>query len=179
MDIWNYHPTTGELIGPGVADPNPVELGEWLLPAHATPIEPPAPDEGHIAVFSGSGWSVEPNHRGETWWKADAADNTQPVMIDFIGDPSVRELTNVEPPAPPAVVPPIVVSARQIRQALNVTSLRVQLEGWVQAADQDTKDNWQFALEFVQGQSLIDAAAEGLGWPSAEVDEVFAIAKSL
>jgi hypothetical protein len=179
MQIWNYHPTTGELLGASVADPNPVEPGEWLIPAHATATPPSDPQAERVCRFKGGGWESVPDCRGQTWWKADAKDNTVPVQIDFIGDPEAWGLTSTEPPAPPVVVPPVVVSARQIRQALSVTALRVSVEGWVQAADQDTKDNWQFGAEFVQGHSLIDAAAEDLGWPLADVGELFTLAKSL
>ncbi|MGZ5988121.1 MAG: hypothetical protein ACXWLZ_03615 [Rhizomicrobium sp.] len=181
MQIWNYHPTTGELIGPSRADPNPVEEGEWLVPAHATPVAPPERQDGHAVVFAGSSWANVPDHRGETWWKADSEFNTEPVLIDFIGDPAEFDppLTNVVPPAPPVVVPPLVVSALQIRLALNQLGLRAAVEAYVVTADQDTKDSWQFATEFKHGNSMIEMAAEALGKTPAEVDALFELAKSL
>lgn len=182
MEIWNYHPITGELLGPSVADPNPVEEGEWLVPAHATPVAPPERQDGHAVVFAGSSWANVPDHRGEVWWMADATDNTDPRAIAAIGDPTTFDppLTNVEPAAPPAPPPPpIVVSARQIRLALNQLGLRAVVEGWVQAADQDTKDTWQFGTEFARAGSPVTDAAEAKGKTAEEVDALFEVAKSL
>jgi hypothetical protein len=89
-------------------------------------------------------------------------------------------LTNVQPPAPPAPPPPpIIVSPRQVRQALSLLELRASVEGWVQAADQDTKDNWQYATEFVRGSNLVEAAAEELGKTPEEVELLFELAKTL
>lgn len=116
MQIWNYHPVTGELLGSSLADPNPVEEGEWLIPAHATPVAPGAAQPGRGYIFNGSGWSNVPDCRGETWWKADAEFNIAPVLIYFIGDPAHRGLTNVEPQAPPA--PPVIASSHQLFTAL-------------------------------------------------------------
>lgn len=182
MQIWNYHPITGELLGSSVADPNPVEPGEWIVPAHATPMAPPERQDGHAVVFAGSSWANLPDHRGETWWVADATDNTAPHVVAAIGDPAEFDppLTGIEPPAPPAPPkPPIVVSARQIRLALNQIGLRAAVEGWVQAADQDTKDTWQFGTEFSRVNSPATDAAEAYGKTPAEIDALFELAESL
>jgi hypothetical protein len=125
---------------------------------------------------------LAPDHRGETWWKADAEDNTAPVVIDFIGDPSKHDspLTATEPPAPPAPPPaPIVVTPRQIRLALNQLGLRTAVENYVAAADQDTKDNWAFAAEFDQADSVPVVAVKALGRTDEEIAALFILAKSL
>jgi hypothetical protein len=119
MQIWNYNPTTGELLGSSTADPCQVEQGAWLIPARATPIDPGAPQPGRVYVFGGTVWSSVADHRGETWWKADAKDNTAPVLIDFIGNPVAQGLTKTEPPAPPAPAPaPVEPTSRQLFTAL-------------------------------------------------------------
>lgn len=142
MEIWNYHPITGELLGPSVADPNPVEPGEWLVAAHATPVAPPARQDGRALVFAGSSWANVLDHRGETWWVADATDNTAPHVILAIGDPTTFDppLTSVEPPAPPAPPPPPVVATPE---------------------------------------QLFAALAASMGKTPAEIDALFALAKSL
>lgn len=33
MDIWHYDRLTGALLDRGIADPNPREAGEFLMPA--------------------------------------------------------------------------------------------------------------------------------------------------
>lgn len=50
--IYNYHPETAEFIGASQADQSPLEPDVWLIPAHATEIEPPATQNGQRAVFN-------------------------------------------------------------------------------------------------------------------------------
>lgn len=179
MRIFNFRQGSGEYVGEGVADPNPLEEGQWIIPAFATTEEPPEVAEGFAAIYAG-GWQVLSDHRGETWWKADAKDNTAGVEVDFIGDPAERGLTSIEPPPPPAApAPPLTVTPRQIRQALNIMGLRAPVEAWVMQQTQDVIDNWQFAQEFVRSNSMIEEAAEALGHSDEEIDELFAIAKAL
>ncbi|KAF1043071.1 MAG: hypothetical protein GAK35_02391 [Herbaspirillum frisingense] len=51
MQIYNYHPTTHALIGTGLADEDPLNKGEWLVPACATAVAPPEIPAGQRAVF--------------------------------------------------------------------------------------------------------------------------------
>lgn len=182
MEIFNFHPTTKEFLGAGKADPNPMEEGEWLFPAFSTTTAPPVPPLGHALVWAGSKWFAVPDHRNEIWWKADAEFNTEPgVLIDFLGDPRERELTNIEPPAPPEPAPePVVVSPAQIRIALTRIGLRADVEAYVAASpDQDVKDMWQFATQFERDNLMIIGAAEALGKSPAEIDALFELAKSI
>lgn len=120
MKIWNYDPATGELLGVGSADPDPRVAGEWILPAHATAIAPGDTQPGRAWRFNSCRvWENVADCRRETWWKADAKDNTEPVVVDFIGNPSHQGLTNTEPPAPPEAPPePVIASAHQLFAAL-------------------------------------------------------------
>ena len=59
MRIWNYIPINGELIGESLADESPLEPGVFLIPAHATTIQPPDSQEGKIIVFRNDSWSYE------------------------------------------------------------------------------------------------------------------------
>ena len=56
MKIYHYHPTTGEYIGEGMADKDPLEENNWLIPAHATHIAPPPQAEGKSITFDGAEW---------------------------------------------------------------------------------------------------------------------------
>ena len=51
MVIYHYHPETGELLGTGGADENPLDAENPLVPAFATPTAPPAPGHGEVAVY--------------------------------------------------------------------------------------------------------------------------------
>lgn len=51
MKVYSYHPTTGAFIGTDTASESPLEPGVFLIPAHATKIEPPKPRSGHTPHF--------------------------------------------------------------------------------------------------------------------------------
>lgn len=177
MKIWSYHPATHELVGVGTADSNPLEPGEWLLPAYSTQVEPPSPEEGKTPIFDGQSWRLVADHRGEKWWPKDAADNTKPpVIVDYFGDPAERGLTSVEPPAPPA--PPTVVSASQIRRALLRAGLRAAFEDHVAQVDQEVRDLWQFEPSFSRN-GVVKDVLEALRVTPVDIDALFDLAKTL
>jgi hypothetical protein len=60
MNIYHYHPETGALLGEGTADPSPLEPGKWLVPAHATAIEPLRTNATEQAVWVNNNWQVQP-----------------------------------------------------------------------------------------------------------------------
>ncbi len=51
MEIFNYHPVSGELLGPGIADNNPLEPDDPIVPGFATPSAPPARSERQVPVY--------------------------------------------------------------------------------------------------------------------------------
>lgn len=83
----------------------------------------------------------------------------------------------VEPPPVPA--PPIVVSPRQIRQALTRANLRTQVEAAVVAGDQDIKDWWEFAIQIEEDHPMVLAMAAGLGVDETALHNLFVMAQSL
>lgn len=56
MRIFHFHPGTLELLGEGEADPDPLVAGNWLIPAHATTIAPPAELIGQARHFIAGAW---------------------------------------------------------------------------------------------------------------------------
>jgi hypothetical protein len=80
-------------------------------------------------------------------------------------------------PVPQAL--PIVVSPRQIRQALTASGLRSQVESAVAAGDQDTKDWWEFATAFEENHPRVLAMAAGLGVSNEQLHSLFELAASL
>lgn len=59
MNIYHYHPVTGQFHSAGTADPSPMEPGEFLVPANATTIAPPA-EQDHWHFRNGNWVSVLP-----------------------------------------------------------------------------------------------------------------------
>lgn len=80
--IYHYHPQTGELLGAGEADASPLEPDTFIVPAHATDVEPPAVSANEAAVFTSGAWQVVADFRGKVLF--DAAGN--PVKIESLGD---------------------------------------------------------------------------------------------
>lgn len=60
--IYHAHPTTGMFLVQGQADPDPLEPGNWLIPAHAYVDAPPelAADQVAVRAPNGLSWVVAP-----------------------------------------------------------------------------------------------------------------------
>jgi len=78
------------------------------------------------------------------------------------------------------VVPqPVVVSPRQIRQALTASSLRGAVETAVTAGDQDLKDWWEYATQFEENHPQVVAMAATLNVPEYALHDLFVLASTL
>jgi len=175
MQIWHYAPSTGELVGVGIADPDPLRQGHWLIPAFATTVEPPNTLQGEAAVFSNGVWSIVEDHRGEVYYTEEG----EQVTITELGPVPGGLLTEAPPPPPPPPAPPPVASPRQIRLALNQLGLRETIETYIAAADQTTKDSWEYTTLFERDHPLILACAQALNKTEAEIDALFDLAITL
>lgn len=82
-------------------------------------------------------------------------------------------------PCPLFTEPPITVSPRQIRQALTAIGLRARIEDAIAAADQDTKDWYEFATAFEENHPAVLALAAVLGISAEQVHALFVKAASL
>jgi len=60
-----YHAgVTGEFIGSGYADPDPMEPGNWLIPARAYLEQPPEPGANQSVIRASTGWELVADFRG-------------------------------------------------------------------------------------------------------------------
>ena len=70
--------------------PDPLESkikGEavWLIPAHATLIEPPAAIEKHVRVFKNGAWAQVEDNRGAEYWLPGDTWQTEPRKMKDLG----------------------------------------------------------------------------------------------
>ena len=107
--IYHYHPTTGEYLRAGIADPSPLEADAWLLPACTTTAAPPAAGARKVALYRDADGNVPADHTAGDWqllpdWRGVAlyatADGT-PLSIDTIGvTPADIDATEQPRPTP-------------------------------------------------------------------------------
>ena len=76
-------------------------------------------------------------------------------------------------PAPTPAPVPESISPRQLRQSLTHFGFRAAVESAIGAADQDTKDWYQFATEFQRHHPLVISMAASLGYTTAQLDDVW------
>lgn len=94
MKIYNYHPEYKHFISEGLADPSPLDPpGVWLIPAHATIIEPPEYSDGFIPVFNGNSWDIVEDKRGVYY-----STLSKDVVINYNSLEVSEELTKEPPP---------------------------------------------------------------------------------
>lgn len=69
MNIYCAHPFTREYVGQSLADADPLEPENWLIPAHAYLDQPPAPVSGQAVVRSegGAAWQLVADYRGTVY----------------------------------------------------------------------------------------------------------------
>ena len=91
MEIHNYHPITGELLGNGLADENPMAQDDPIVPGYATPSAPPVAGERRVALYLGvdrrppqnwpdGEWTLAPDYRSEPLFRV--ADGSPFVLGD-------------------------------------------------------------------------------------------------
>jgi len=73
-----YCPVTGEYTG---WSDEYINVGV-SMPGNSTDIVPGDGGAGKVAVFTGSGWRLEEDHRGETVY---SVENKQELVVDYIG----------------------------------------------------------------------------------------------
>ncbi|MGV0818852.1 DUF4376 domain-containing protein [Martelella sp. AMO21009] len=84
MDIYHFSAVTGEYLGHGQADADPLEEGRFLVPANAATVAPPAAGPQQASVFANGQWSLVADYRGQEWFDADG----NAVEVKDLGDPA-------------------------------------------------------------------------------------------
>ena len=79
MEIYNYVGGTGEYVGTSTASPDPLDVGQFLIPANATTTEPLSAREGYAVVLTGAEWAYVEDNRGTAY------DVREEVTIEALG----------------------------------------------------------------------------------------------
>lgn len=83
MNIYNYHPVTGEFLNESEARVDPLDPENHLIPADATTENPPTGGQDETPVFDGGTWILTPDHRGKICY---VKDTREAVVLDDLGD---------------------------------------------------------------------------------------------
>lgn len=83
MLIYNYDDVTGIYTEATEARKDPLSEGNYLIPAYATPEEPPAKGDDEVQVYIDGSWSVIKDYRGMI---AYVKDTKEDVTVLKVGD---------------------------------------------------------------------------------------------
>ncbi|MCD1634501.1 DUF4376 domain-containing protein [Martelella mediterranea] len=120
MKIYHFSAATGEFLGSGQADADPLEEGRFLVPANAVTIAPPAAGPHEASVFSDSRWSLVADYRGQTWFD----ENGNAVEVESLGDPAELGLLAEKP-----VVSPSPLTVDELAAYARDLSWRIRVAG--------------------------------------------------
>lgn len=78
-----------------------------------------------------------------------------------------------------AALVPSTVTPRQFRRALSQAGLRASVEAAIAAADEETRDTWEYAVTIERGHPMLIAMATALDVTSEQLDDLFRLAATL
>lgn len=93
--IYNYHGVTLEYLGESLADADPLDIGQWLIPGNACLDAPPSSKKGHVVRRLDDGWEVVEDNRGVIY----STDTGTASMMSELG-PVPDGYTSKQPPSP-------------------------------------------------------------------------------
>jgi hypothetical protein len=107
MKNYHYHPELKYFIGESFAMESPREPGVYLLPAHATKVQPPECGLREIQIFNGESWDIIEDKRG-TYYSTERPEVIDSFYkfetIDIIGnDNPLKAPENATKEKPPEV----------------------------------------------------------------------------
>jgi hypothetical protein len=92
---YSYNRDTGEYFGETTADPDPLDVENWLVPAHATLKKPQTATANKVPVFANDKWTLVADCRGDWYSKVDGS----VVSFRDLG-PLPETLTDIAFPGP-------------------------------------------------------------------------------
>lgn len=155
LPIWSYDPETFEMLYglPGEADPDPLAPGQFLVPAHSTPVPPIEEQPGKNRHF---------DPVSSVWYYMDAVTQQQ---------------TTTEAPAVR------VVTMRKAQLAMLAAGVLDDVEAALAGIPGDTgraaRIEWNQATEIRRDWPLVNQMAAQLGMSEAALDALFDAAEAL
>jgi ABC-type cobalt transport system substrate-binding protein len=168
MDIYHYHPATGELMGHGIAEPDPLVGGEFLVPAHATVSPPPAAVVGKARCWRNGVWQQVEDNRGVIYSVADGSardwSELGPVPAGY----------SAVPVAPPAPTRAELYTAKQTEIRDGAEAMLTALAAEYAPLERQTWDQQAAEAEALQADAdapapLVRAIAATRGMPVGEL----------
>jgi hypothetical protein len=133
-----------------------------------------------MALLAGTLWRLEKDDTAQAWVAIE--DNSTIERFNF----TRADFPDAQPPALPEYVPavvavPEVVTMRQARLALLGAGLLAQVNTAVAnmpgAEGDAARIEWEYAQEVRQDSPLVAALSATFGWTSAQLDDLFVLAK--
>lgn len=147
--IYITHPNTGELVGTALPDPDPLDLSNWLIPAHAFLDVPPNAGAHQAVVRLNDEWQLLPDYRGHVYYTADGLKHE----ISELGiEPPQGALD--QPPPPSAEGQAKVARAEWLRErAKKVEAIKVKTKaGFTYNGGEDSQGRMARAIIGLQSQ---------------------------
>ena len=80
---------------------------------------------------------------------------------------------------PQVATVPASVSPLQMRKALRQMGLKAAVDAYISTLDEETVEEWEYALAIERGNPTLQTAISGLGWTEEQADDLFRLAASL
>jgi hypothetical protein len=91
-ELYHFNGETGEFVGKSPARKDPMDEGNYLIPANATDV-PVELIDGKAALFIGGAWSHVVDIRGETYWLLDGTE----ITVDTLGHVKPNNALDAKP----------------------------------------------------------------------------------
>ena len=101
---------------------------------------------------------------GERFKIVDAADLEEETAAFFTDEPA---------PVPESVTP------LQMRKALRQMGLKAAVDAYIATLDEETVEEWEYALAIERGNPTLQTAISGMGWTEEQADDLFRLAATL
>lgn len=169
MIVHNYHFATGEYLGSSEADESPLEEGIFLIPAGATDIAPPAPQEGFVVRFAGGAWGYSPIEAPELPPTEEPTPYTPPSISD-------RQFFHI------LAIDSLITEAEALT-AVKTGDAPAAFETFIESLPEGERFNARMLLEgattFERNHPLTAAFGGMYGMTSGEIDDLWRRASAL